>query len=163
MPTLIVAGDSSNGANITSANDNALTIQTGPNGAKVNAVAFASDGTPTLIKGPTIGSAPTPVPSGSAPLYGCRAWCVFNGTTAGTNAPTNGGNVTTVTRNSTGNYTANFTTAMPDANFAVVGTTVSALGSITLVSSTTTSVTFTTNSSSFTATDYATVSVAIFR
>jgi len=57
--------------------------------------------------------------SGSAPTYACRAWAVFNGTTTGTNAPTSGGNVTSVTRNSAGDYTITMTTAMPDANYAV--------------------------------------------
>ena len=60
--------------------------------------------------------------TGSAPVFGARAWCVFNGTTAGTNAPTAGGNVTSVTRNGTGDYTINFTTAMPDTSYAVVAT-----------------------------------------
>ena len=58
--------------------------------------------------------------SGSAPVYGCRAWCTFNGTTTGTNAPISGGNVTSVTRSSAGNYTINFTVAMTDANYAVI-------------------------------------------
>jgi len=66
--------------------------------------------------------------TGSAPIYGVRAWCTFNGTTAGTNAPIAGGNVTSVTRNSTGNYTINFTTAMSDANYAVSVTTGSGIG-----------------------------------
>lgn len=57
--------------------------------------------------------------TGSAPVYGCRAWCTFDGTLAGTNAPTAGGNVTSVTRNAAGDYTINFTTAMPDANYTV--------------------------------------------
>lgn len=61
------------------------------------------------------------VQSGSAPVYGARAWCVFDGTLTGTNAPTAGGNVTSVTRNATGDYTINFTTALPDANYAVSG------------------------------------------
>lgn len=58
--------------------------------------------------------------TGSAPVYGCRAWCTFNGTTAGTNAPIAGGNVTNVTKNGTGDYTVNFTTAMADTNYATV-------------------------------------------
>ena len=69
---------------------------------------------------PNINSASVPTVSGTAPLYMARAWCLFNGATTGTNAPTAGGNVTSVTRNSAGNYTVNFTTAMPDANFAAV-------------------------------------------
>lgn len=56
---------------------------------------------------------------GDPPLFACRAWCVFNGDTAGTNAPTAGGNVTSVVNYATSVYRVNFTTAMPDANFAV--------------------------------------------
>jgi uncharacterized protein (AIM24 family) len=51
-----------------------------------------------------------------ATAYGCRAWVNFNGT--GTVAIRGSGNVSSITDNSTGNYTVNFTTAMPDANFA---------------------------------------------
>lgn len=64
----------------------------------------------------TIGSAVLTTPSGSAPLYACRAWVNFNGT--GTVAIRASGNVTSITDNGTGNYTVNFTTAMPDANYA---------------------------------------------
>lgn len=56
---------------------------------------------------------------GDAPVYGVRAWASWTGSTAGTNAPTAGGNVSTVTRNSAGDYTVTFTTAMPHANYAV--------------------------------------------
>ena len=51
----------------------------------------------------------------------CRAWVNFNGTTSpGT---INGSfNVSSVTKNTTGDYTVNFTTAMPDANFSGVVT-----------------------------------------
>ncbi len=48
-----------------------------------------------------------------------KAWCKFNGTTAGTNAPTSGFNVTSVTRNGTGDYTVTFTNALSDVNYAV--------------------------------------------
>lgn len=75
-------------------------------------------GAKTFSTAPILGSAPFPLPSGSAPVYGARAWCVFNGTTAGTNAPTAGGNVATVQRVSTGVYTVTFSTAMPTANYA---------------------------------------------
>lgn len=47
----------------------------------------------------------------------CRAFVNFNGTTATINGTAF--NVSSVTRVSTGNYTVNFTTAMPDANYAV--------------------------------------------
>tara|TARA_R110000803_G_C11849541_1_gene305692 strand:- start:42 stop:737 length:696 start_codon:yes stop_codon:yes gene_type:complete len=54
-----------------------------------------------------------------ATAYGCRAWVNFNGT--GTVAIRDSGNVSSITDNGTGNYTVNFTTAMPDANYAVTG------------------------------------------
>lgn len=55
-----------------------------------------------------------------ATAYGCRAWVNFNGT--GTVAIRASGNVTSITDNGTGDYTVNFTNAMPDANYAVTGT-----------------------------------------
>jgi hypothetical protein len=57
--------------------------------------------------------------TGSAPIYACRAWVNFNGT--GTVAIRASGNVSSITDNGTGNYTVNFTTAMPDANYAITG------------------------------------------
>jgi len=48
----------------------------------------------------------------------CRAWVNFNGvTTAAIRASFN---ISSVTRNGTGDYTVNFTTALPDANYSVV-------------------------------------------
>jgi hypothetical protein len=49
----------------------------------------------------------------------CRAWVNFNGT--GTVAIRASFNVSSITDNGTGDYTVNFTTAMADANFSVVG------------------------------------------
>jgi hypothetical protein len=54
--------------------------------------------------------------SGSAPMFACRAWISFSGT--GVVAVRGAGNAT-VTDNGTGLYTINFTTPMPDANYAV--------------------------------------------
>jgi hypothetical protein len=54
---------------------------------------------------------------GSAPSYAARAWVNFNGT--GTVAIRASGNVSSITDNGAGDYTVNFTTAMPDANYAV--------------------------------------------
>ena len=51
-----------------------------------------------------------------------KAWAKFNGATVGTNAPTVGYNVATVTRNSTGNYTVNLTTAFSSSDYVVIGT-----------------------------------------
>lgn len=63
-----------------------------------------------------------------ATAYGCRAWVNFNGT--GTVAIRASGNVTNITDSGTGLYDVNFTTAMPDANYAVAVTAYSANSSI---------------------------------
>jgi hypothetical protein len=64
----------------------------------------------------------------SPPIYACRAWVNFDGTkdttgaasTSNTNRLIRGsGNVTSVLRNGAGDYTITFTTAMPDANYAI--------------------------------------------
>jgi hypothetical protein len=55
----------------------------------------------------------------AAVAYGCRAWVNFNGT--GTVAINASGNVSSITDNGTGDYTVNFTTALPDINYALGG------------------------------------------
>jgi hypothetical protein len=55
-----------------------------------------------------------------ATAYGCRAWVNFNGT--GTIAIRGSANVSSITDNGTGDYTMNFTTAMPDTGYSAVGT-----------------------------------------
>jgi hypothetical protein len=52
-----------------------------------------------------------------ATAYGCRAWVNFNGT--GTVSIRASGNVSSITDNGTGDYTVNFSNAMPDANYTV--------------------------------------------
>ena len=54
-----------------------------------------------------------------ATAYGCRAWVNFNGT--GTVSINASGNVSSVTDNGVGDYTVNFTNAMPNTNYAVFG------------------------------------------
>jgi hypothetical protein len=70
---------------------------------------------PTLTT-PNIDSAQFATVSGTAPIYGCRAWVNFNGT--GVVAIRASGNVSSITDNGVGDYTVNFTTAMSDANYA---------------------------------------------
>ena len=55
--------------------------------------------------------------TGEAPIYACRAWVNFNGT--GTVAIRASGNVSSITDNGVGDYTVNFTTAMPDVNYSM--------------------------------------------
>jgi len=54
------------------------------------------------------------------PEYKCRAWAVFNGGLTGNNSPIGSGNITSVTRNTTGDYTVNFTTNMVDTNYSIL-------------------------------------------
>jgi hypothetical protein len=51
--------------------------------------------------------------------FKCRAWVNFNGT--GTVAIRASGNVSSITDNGTGDYTVNFTNALPDANYSICG------------------------------------------
>lgn len=86
-----------------------FSIATGnTSGSTVEQVIVKSDGSFQMNSG--YGSAAT--------AYGCRAWVNFNGTTSpGTIRAS--GNVTSVTKNATGDYTVNFTNAMPDANYSI--------------------------------------------
>ncbi len=106
--------------------------------------------------------------------YKCRAWVNFNGT--GTVAIRAAGNVSSITDNGVGDYTVNFTTSMPDANYS---TTLSAVTnntsntvpnvstnptSVMVRASSSTSVTVNVFNVGFAnQTDSSTVSVAIFR
>lgn len=54
-----------------------------------------------------------------ATAYGCRAWVNFNGT--GTVAIRASGNVSSITDNGVGDYTVNFTNAMPAVNYCATG------------------------------------------
>jgi len=51
--------------------------------------------------------------------FRCRAWVNFDG--SGTVAIRNSGNVSSITDYSIGKYIVNFTTAMPDADYALSG------------------------------------------
>lgn len=75
--------------------------------------------------------------TGSAPAYACRAWVNFDGTRdssgAVSSANTNrfirsSGNVASVLRNGTGDYTITFTTVMSDANYSVSGSSINPSG-----------------------------------
>ena len=101
----------------------------------------------------------------------CRAFCNFNGT--GTVAIRASFNVSSITDNGAGDYTVNFTTAMPDANYsatALLDNTASNSGAV-LVAATQTG-TFATSSirilsrnagAAASPSDSASVCVAVFR
>jgi hypothetical protein len=102
----------------------------------------------------------------SAVAYGCRAWVNFNGT--GTVAIRGSGNVSSITDNGTGNYTVNFTNAMPDANYAwfTSGGRTANTGNpanLTSAAPTTSALRFNTMDSSFNPVDHDFIAVGIFR
>mgnify|MGYP003646638086 CR=1 FL=1 len=51
-------------------------------------------------------------------VVGTKAWCSFNGTLTGTNAPLAGSGVTSIQRLSAGYYIVTLSVAAPDANWA---------------------------------------------
>ena len=57
--------------------------------------------------------------SGNAPISACRAWVNFNG--VGVVSVIGSGNVSSVTDNGVGDYTLNFATPMPNANYSISG------------------------------------------
>lgn len=113
-----------------------------------------------------------------ATAYGCRAWVNFDGTTntGGFCTIRASGNVTSVADNGTGDYTVNFTNAMPDADYSTIAPTVlrAGTGQLTTVMNwarttntevlpTTTAVRLSTISGATTALDSSNVYVAVFR
>lgn len=66
--------------------------------------------------------------TGTAPAYAARAWVRFNAS-SGTPTITDSGNVSSITDGGVGYYRVVFTTAMPNANYAMAGTAGRALGS----------------------------------
>ena len=111
-----------------------------------------------------------------ATAYGCRAWVNFNGTlnvSPATTPPTNviraSGNVSSITDNGVGDYTVNFTNAMPDANYSAVAISQPSTG-VTTITTLLPSGTYTANAvqlrttnTSGTSTDQTIVCVAVFR
>ena len=92
-----------------------------------------------------------------------KAWVNFNGTSGAINGSFN---VSSITRNGAGDYTVNFTTAMPSANYVCAGMAVYSAGISTLsfisATITTSSFRFLNLTSSGTSSDSSTVTVATF-
>ena len=91
----------------------------------------------------------------------CRAWVNYKGTaTRGINASFN---ISSVTVNGTGDFTYNFTNAMPDANYAYSSGSVNGFGSMYLSSISTTSIRLVNTNTVGTSVDGATLCMAVFR
>ena len=88
-----------------------------------NAAVFsgATSGTIAIIANATAGTNTLTLPAATGTVLSttstgvCRAWVLFTGSTV-----LGSYNVTSVTLNSTGNYTINFTTNMPSTNYVVL-------------------------------------------
>jgi hypothetical protein len=80
-------------------------------------IVVTNSGTGSLV----LGTAPIPTPSGTAPVYGARAWVNFDGTTT---TPTirSSGNVASVAKTAAGNYLITLTTSIGNTNYAVIAT-----------------------------------------
>lgn len=65
-----------------------------------------------------------------ATAYGVRAWINFDGTSGSIGTGRASGNISSVTDNGTGDYTLNFSNAMPDANYAVIGSASNSAGGV---------------------------------
>jgi len=137
----------------------------------VNSTYLASNLTLTTPSIEKINSAAAATPPLFADVAGtqigtlCRAWVNFNGT--GTVAIRASFNVTSITDNGVGNYIANLTSSLPDTNAAVTGVCGAygaSYGAVTQVQVNTGSIYLhTMNWNGNSDTDYAFISVAVFR
>lgn len=79
-----------------------------------------TDSTRAIVPNTLLGGMKTHLSaSGSAPIYACRAWANFDGTTGAIRAS---GNISSIVNEGGGTFLITFATAMPDANYSVVGT-----------------------------------------
>jgi len=108
--------------------------------------------------------------TGNVEVYTCKAWVNFDGTQTAANMIRESGNVSSIVDNGTGDYTVNFTTAMPDVNYSFISS--SGRGAVGNATSSTNSTaaptttscrtrTYTSTGSAYIDPEY--VSVAIFR
>lgn len=132
-------------------------------------VGISNIGTLTGVTSISSAAADTPVilQDSSSNSNTCRAWVNFDGT--GTIAIRNDFNVTSLTDNGTGDYTVTFTNAMPDANYAVTGSSIGS-SAFTMVTSrgsapnaSTTAVRFVTRDFVTTYVDCVNICIAVFR
>lgn len=156
------------------------TLQLSANAVTTDKIALGAVITEDIANGAVTAAKLNGGQSGSAPIYGCRAWVNFDSTrnasggsdTLNTNRfIRSSGNVSSVLRNATGDYTITFTTPMSDANYTVcsngsAGAVVSQIVSTYLNTATAPSTTQvrigTTGGNTGSATDYSNVSVQVF-
>jgi hypothetical protein len=122
-----------------------------------------ADSTSTLVLKNGVANTPPTIQDSAGTQIGtfCRAWVNFNGT--GTVAIRASFNVSSITDNGTGDYTVNFTTAMPDANYAYSSGSVNNFGSMYLSSIATGSLRLINTNTAGSLVDGATLLVSVFR
>jgi hypothetical protein len=162
LSTTFATGSSSAPSITTTSNTN-----TGIFFPATNTIGFATQGTEVSRLGSTGDFSFNSGYGSSAVAYGCRAWVNFNGT--GTIAILGSGNVSSITDNGVGDYTAVFTIAMPDVKYSAMGVTGVESGSCFITPQSATNSTagwrFVTNDRniSFNQRDQSNINVAIFR
>jgi hypothetical protein len=119
MSAIVVAGDTSGSVTLNAPAVSGTTVITLPTTSGTMALSGGAGSFTTLSASGnvTLGSAVLATPSGTAPLYLCRAWVNIMGVDVPSIRAS--GNVSSITDTGVGIYTINFTTAMPDANYAV--------------------------------------------
>jgi hypothetical protein len=122
MSSVAIQGNSSGAGVFTITSPNSASSYTATLPAATTTL-VGTDATQTLtnktLTTPNIDSAQFATVSGTAPIYPCRAWVNFTGSTGAILAS---GNVSSVTRSATGQYVVNFTTAIVDANYTIAST-----------------------------------------
>jgi len=130
--------------------------------------------TVTELNNDSTGSFPTDEQIGTAPIFAARAWAHFDGTKDTSNATSTSntnrlikasGNVTSILRNSIGNYTLTFRTALPSANYAAIATGFLSSGNAAIITTdayTTSTVTINCVDSSNAEADFSHVNIVIF-
>jgi hypothetical protein len=120
MSSIVISGDTSGSITLSAPAVSGSSVLTLPAVTDTLAgIAATQTLTNKTLTTPNINSAQFATVSGTAPIYPCRAWVNFNG--GGTPAIRASGNVSSITDNGTGDYTVNFTTAMPDVNYSLAG------------------------------------------
>ena len=76
---------------------------------------------PAKIKSAVLANETLTPTSGTAPYFGVRSWCKFDGTglVAENCSIAGSGNVASVLKTNSGTFTLTFSTAMPDANYSI--------------------------------------------
>jgi hypothetical protein len=168
VTSTLLAGNGGTGLASVGASGNAL-ISDGTYWISDRITVIAND----LNSNPT-GSFTSDEQSGTAPIFAARAWARFDGTKDTTNATSTSntnrlikasGNVTSILRNSIGNYTITFRIALPNANYAAIATGFLSAGNAAIVTTdnyTTTTLTLNCVDSSNAEADFSHVNVVIF-